>query len=268
MECVTLNNGIKMPIVGTGTNTYGKENNVFNGALKNEVPELVSALELGYRSIDCAIMYRNEELVGSVLAASTVPREELFITTKIPANEEYISSKEATRAAIDNSLKNFQTDYLDLLLIHHPIEDKVQLKNTWEVFEEYYEAGKLKAIGVSNFKKNHLDELKQFAKVKPAVNQIQINLKEPNKELLAVLKEEGITPVAWGPMKAEDHQKEALDEIGKAYNKSGTQVLLKYQIERGVVVIPKSHNRENQASNLDLFDFQLTAADVEKIENL
>lgn len=117
-------------------------------------------------------MYRNEKLVGSVLAESKVPREEFFITTKIPASEEYISSKEATRAAIDNSLKNFQTDYLDLLLIHFPIEDKVQLKNTWEVFEEYYEAGKLKAIGVSNFEKNHLDELKKFAKVKPAVNQI------------------------------------------------------------------------------------------------
>lgn len=268
MECITLNNGIKMPIVGTGTNTYGKENNDYNGVLTNEIPELISALELGYRSIDAAISYRNEELVGSVLAENEVPREELFITTKIPANEEYISSKDATRAAIDNSLKNFQTDYLDLLLIHQPIEDKEQLKNTWEVFEEYYEAGKLKAIGVSNFGKNHVDEIKEFAKVKPAVNQIQINLKEPNKELLAVLKEEGITPVAWGPMKAEAHQKEVLDEIGKAYNKSGRQVLLRYQIERGVVVIPKSHNRENQASNIDLFDFELSAVDVEKIDNL
>ncbi len=268
MEYITLNNGLKMPIIGTGTNTYGKENNDYNGELTNEIPELVSALELGYRSIDAAIIYRNEELVGRVLAESTVPREELFITTKVPGNEEYISSKEATRVAIDNSLKNFQTDYLDLLLIHFPIEDKVQLKNTWEVFEEYYEAGKLKAIGVSNFGKNHLDELKEFAKVKPAVNQIQVNLKEPNKDLLAVLKGEGITPVAWGPMKVEPHQKEVLDEIGKAYKKSGAQVLLKYQIQRGVIVIPKSHNRENQASNLDLFDFVLSERDIETIENL
>lgn len=268
MEYITLNNGIKMPIVGTGTNTYGKENNDYNGALTNEIPELVTALELGYRSIDAAISYRNEELVGGILAESTVPREELFITTKIPAREEYVSSKKSTRAAIDNSLKNFQTDYLDLLLIHAPIEDKEQLKNTWEVFEEYYEAGKLKAIGVSNFRKNHLDELKEFAKVKPAVNQIQINLKEKNEDLLALLQDEGITPVAWGPMKTEAPQQEVLDEIGKAYDKSGAQVLLKYQIERGVVVIPKSHNRVNQAANLDLFDFELTAADVEKIENL
>ena len=268
MEYVTLNNGVIMPIVGTGTNTYGKENNEYVGAVTGEIPELVSALELGYRSIDAAIIYRNEELVGKVLAESPVPREELFITTKVPANEDYISSKDATRAAIENSLKNFQTDYLDLLLIHFPIEDKEQLKNTWEVFEEYYEAGKLKAIGVSNFGKKHLDELKEFAKVTPAVNQIQINLKERNDDLLALLQEEGITPVAWGPMKADGHQKDVLDEIGKDYHKSGAQVLLKYQIERGVVVIPKSHNRQNQASNLDLFDFELTAADVEKIENL
>lgn len=268
MEYITLNNGIKMPIVGTGTNTYGKENKDYNGVLTNEIPELVTALELGYRLIDAAISYRNEELVGGILAESSVPREELFITTKIPAREEYVSSKESTRAAIDNSLKNFQTDYLDLLLIHAPIEDKEQLKNTWEVFEEYYEAGKLKAIGVSNFRKNHLDELKEFAKVKPAVNQIQINLKEKNEDLLALLQDEGITPVAWGPMKTEAHQQEVLDEIGKAYDKSGAQVLLKYQIQRGVVVIPKSHNRWNQAANLDLFDFELTAADVEKIENL
>lgn len=268
MEYITLNNGIKMPIVGTGTNTYGKENNEFNGALKNEIPELISALELGYRSIDAAIMYRNEDLVGRILAESSVPREELFITTKIPVNEEYISSKEATRRAIENSLKNFHTDYLDLLLIHFPIEDKEQLKNTWEVFEEYYETGKLRAIGVSNFEKQHLDELKKFAKVKPAVNQIQINLVEPNKELLAVLKEEGITPVAWKPMKAEAHQKEVLNEIGQKYKKTGAQVLLRYQIERGIVVIPKSHNREHQRLNLELFDFELTAADKEKIENL
>ncbi|WP_456274784.1 aldo/keto reductase [Bacillus sp. AK031] len=268
MEYITLNNGSKMPIVGTGTNTYGKENNDYNAEIKNEIPELLSALELGYRSIDAAIMYRNEELVGRVLAESSVPREEIFITTKIPAEEEYTSSKDATRAAIDNSLKNFQTDYLDLLLIHFPIEDKGQLKNTWEVFEEYYEAGKLKAIGVSNFRKDHLEELKEFAKVKPAVNQIQINLKEPNKDLLALLKEEGITPVAWGPMKAEDNQKKVLDEIGEAYKKSGAQVLLKYQIQRGVIVIPKSHNRENQAANLDLFDFVLSDEDMKKIENL
>lgn len=268
MEYITLNNGLKMPMVGTGTNTYGKENHEYNAALTNEIPELLSALELGYRSIDAAIIYRNEELVGRVLAESTVPREELFITTKVPGDEEYISSKEATRAAIDNSLKNFQTDYLDLLFIHFPIDDKGQLQNTWEVFEEYYEAGKLKAIGVSNFGKHHLEELNAFAKVKPAVNQIQINLTEPNKDLLAVLKEEGIAPVAWGPMKAEAHQKEALDEIGESYKKSGAQVLLKYQIQRGVIVIPKSHNRENQASNLDLFDFVLSAEDMKKIENL
>lgn len=268
MEYVTLNNGVKMPIVGTGTNTYGKVNNEFSGDIKNEIPELESALEIGYRSIDCAILYRNEELVGRVLAESGVPREELFITTKLPNSEIFTSSKDIVRQTIDNSLKNFRTDYLDLYIIHFPIDEKEHLINAWEVLEEYYEAGKLRAIGVSNFEKEHLEELKSFAKVKPAVNQIQINLIEKNKELLALLQDEGITPVAWKPMKVEPHQKEILEEIGKGYNKSGAQVLLRYQIQRGVVVIPKSHNRKHQKENIDIFDFELTQHDIEKIENL
>lgn len=269
MEYVTLNNGVKMPIVGTGTNTYGKENHDYYGALTNETPELKAALELGYRSIDAAIIYRNEELVGRVVAESQIPREELFITTKLPTKtDEYIYSKEVTRQAIENSLKNFRTDYLDLFLIHFPIKNKELLKSTWEVFEEYYEAGKLRAIGVSNFEKEHLDELYQFAKIKPAVNQIQINLVERNNELVKLLQDEGITPVAWKPMTVETHQKKVLDEIGKSYNKTGAQVLLKYQIQRGVVVIPKSHNREHQKANLELFDFELSNADIEKIDSL
>lgn len=268
MEYVTLNNGIKMPILGTGTNTYGKEENDFNGDLKNEIPELLSALELGYRSVDSAILYRNEELVGRVLAESSVPREELFITTKLPNNEIFVSSKEMVRQMIENSLKNFRTDYIDLYLIHFPIDEKEHLKKVWTVFEEYYEAGKLRAIGVSNFEKEHLDELYEFAKVKPAVNQIQINLIEKNENLLSLLKDEGITPVAWKPMKMEAHQKEVLDEIGKSYNKTGAQVLLRYQIERGIVVIPKSHNPKHQKENIDIFDFELTQADIEKIKNL
>lgn len=268
MQYITLNNGVKMPIIGTGTNTYGKENRDFNGAILDRVPEVVSALELGYRSFDSAIMYRNEAVVGKELAESSVPREELFITTKIPAKEEYVGTKEAVHSSIDTSLKNFRTDYLDLYLIHFPIEDSAQLRHTWEVLEDYYHAGKLRAIGVSNFQKEHLEELLSFAKVKPATNQIQINLKEKNEALVELVKELGITPVAWGPMKMEDEQREVLDSIGKSYGKTGAQVLLKYQISRGIVVIPKSHNPQNQTANLDLFDFELTAEDIEKIKSL
>ena len=268
MEYITLNSGAKMPIIGTGTNTYGKANNDYSGEILDDIPELKDAIELGYRSIDAAISYRNEALVGKVIAQSNVPRDEFFITTKIPNKDEYVASKEAVRETINQSLENFETDYIDLYLIHHPIENKDYFKQTWQFLEEYHKDGKIRSIGVSNFDEALLDELKEFATVKPAVNQIQINLKEPNTTLLERLRNEKITPVAWGPMKATDEQIEALKEIGRNHDKTWGQILLKFQIQRGVVVIPKSHNQENQKANLDLFDFKLTDEEVHQIENL
>ena len=268
MEYIKLNSGERMPIVGTGTNTYGKEHNQYRGKLTDDFTALEDAIDLGYRSIDAAVSYRNEAGVGNTLAKSKVPREEFFITSKIPVSDEYISTKDAVRKTIDNSLKNFHTDYLDLYLIHHPIENKEYLKQTWEVFEEYYKNGKLKSIGVSNFDEELLNEMKRFATVKPAVNQIEINLSNPNQELVDLLKNMDITPVAWGPMKATDEQMKTLTQIGKVYDKSWAQILLRYQIQRGIVVIPKSHNKNNQAANLDLFDFKLSKEDIHTINHL
>lgn len=268
MEYITLNSGQKMPIVGTGTNTYGKAKNDYNGEILDNIPELENAIELGYRSIDAAISYRNEVLVGKVVAESNVAREDFFITTKIPNKDKYVSSKEAIRTTINQSLENFHTDYIDLYLIHHPIENKDYFKQTWEVLEEYHQNGKIRSIGVSNFDEQLLDEMEDFATVKPAVNQIQVNLKEPNTALLDRLANEKITPVAWGPMKATDEQKEELKEIGKSYNKTWGQILLKYQIQRGIVVIPKSHNKDNQKANLNLFDFELTSEEMIQIDQL
>lgn len=268
MEYIQLNNGIRMPILGTGTNTYGKENNEYTAELTGDFSALESAITLGYRSVDSAVSYRNERGVGKTLANSDVPREEFFITSKIPRQEVYFSTKEAVRNTIDSSLANFETDYLDLYLIHHPIENKDHLKHTWEVLEEYYNEGILKAIGVSNFDQKLLDEIASYATVKPAVNQIQINLQEKNQELLELLQEREITPVGWGPMKATDTQKEVLSRIGEAYDKSWAQVLLRYQIQRGIVVIPKSHNPKNQAANLDIFDFELKDEEMTEISNL
>lgn len=268
MDYIQLNNGIRMPILGTGTNTYGKVNNEYTGELNGDFSALESAIQLGYRSIDAAISYRNERGIGETLANSDVPREEFFITSKIPRQEVYFSTKEAVRNTIDSSLANFETDYLDLYLIHHPIENKEYLKHTWEVLEEYYKEGTLKSIGVSNFDQKLLDEIDSYATVKPAVNQIQINLKEKNQKLVHLLKERDITPVAWGPMKATNEQKEVLTRIGDEYGKSWAQVLLRYQIQNGIVVIPKSHNPKNQAANLDVFDFKLKDEEMAVIANL
>lgn len=267
MDFIKLNSGEKMPIVGTGTNTYGKEGNEYNGELNDDFSALEDAIELGYRSIDAAVSYRNEAGVGKTVATSNVDREDFFITSKIPRDEEYFETKDAVRNTINNSLKNFETDYLDLYLIHHPIENKEYFRHTWEVLEEYYKEGKLKSIGVSNHDQKLINEMEEFATVKPAVNQIQINLKEPNTELVELLQKLDIVPVAWGPMKASDDQKDILEEIGKNYDKSWGQVLLKYQIQRGIVVIPKSHNKENQAANLNIFDFKLTDDEMNRIKN-
>lgn len=268
MEYIKLNSGEKMPIIGTGTNTYGKENNEYRGKLNGDFTALESAINLGYRSIDAAVSYNNEAGVGETLAKSNIPRNEFFITSKIPISDKYVSTKEAVRKTIDNSLKNFHTDYLDLYLIHHPINNKEYFKQTWEVFEDYYKQGKLKSIGVSNFDEKLLNKMKSFATVKPAVNQIQINLTEPNKELVKLLKSMDIAPVAWGPMKATDEQRNTLNQIGQPYGKTWAQILLRYQLQRKIIVIPKSHNKENQTANLDLFDFELTDEEMEKINNL
>jgi len=268
MEYITLNSGEKMPMVGTGTNTYGKENNDYNGVVLDDIPELRKAINLGYRSIDSAKSYRNEALVGRIVAESKVSREEFFITTKIKNTNEYIHSKSDIYETIETSLKNFQTDYIDLYLIHHPIENKWHFQNTWKILEEYHKAGKIRSIGVSNFDETHLDEMKEFANIKPAVNQIQINLKHPNTMLLERLRKEDITPVAWGPMMVTEDQKKVLKEIGRNYNKNWGQILLKYQIQRNIVVIPKSHNPENQKSNLELFNFELTDKEIKQINQL
>lgn len=268
MEYITLNNGNQMPLLGTGTNTYGKVDGDYRGELNGDFSELENALKIGYRLVDTAISYRNEDGVGQTTAQSDVDREDLFLTTKIPVDDKYVGSKDAVRKTIDLSLENFKTDYLDLYLIHHPLKDADQVQMVWEVFEEYVEAGKLKNIGVSNFTEDMIEEMKKHAKIMPAVNQIQINLDEKNADLIDYLKKEGITPTAWGPMQASDDQRAELAKIGENYGKEWAQVLLRYQIQRGIVVIPKSHNPKNQALNLDIFDFELTKEDMLRIGEL
>lgn len=268
MEYITLNNGKQMPVIGTGTNTYGKVNGDYNGELNGDFSELENAIDEGYRLVDTAISYRNEAGVGKTTAQSGVPREELFLTTKIPTDDEYVGDADAVRRTIDQSLENFETDYLDLYLIHHPLKDKEQVKMVWEVLEDYVKQGKLKNIGVSNFTKEMIEDMKEHAEIMPAVNQIQINLKEKNEELISYLQEENITPMAWGPMKATDEQKQELDRIGENYGKEWSQTLLRYQIQQGIVVIPKSHNPKNQALNLDVFNFDLNKEDMLRISDL
>ncbi|NUU74980.1 aldo/keto reductase [Paenibacillus xylanilyticus] len=257
MEYVTLNNGVKMPILGYG---------VYQIPDQAECEKCVlDAISVGYRSIDTAQAYRNEEAVGRAIKKSGVPREEFFITTKV-----WISNAgyEKAKASIEESLRKLQLDYLDLLLIHQPFNDYY---GTYRAMEEYYKAGKIKAIGVSNFYPDRYIDLVQFSEVVPAVNQVETHVFNQQVKAHEIMKKYNTQIESWGPFaegKNDLFTNATLQEIGDQYNKSTAQVALRFLIQRGVVVIPKTVNKDRMEQNFNVFDFQLTSMDMEKIAAL
>lgn len=256
MEFVTLNNGVKMPRLGYG---------VYQ--VSNEECErcVLDAIGVGYRAIDTAQSYGNEAAVGDAVRKCGVPRAELFLTTKI-----WISNAgyEKARASIDKSLKNLGTDYIDLMLIHQPFADYY---GAYRAMEEAYRAGKLRAIGVSNFYPDRLIDLCQFVDVAPAVNQVETHVFQQQRTAHEYMKKYGVQHESWGPF-AEGRNdffiNSVLNEIGAKYGKSSAQVALRFLIQSDVVVIPKSTHRERMEQNLNVFDFALDDGDMEAIRKL
>ncbi len=266
MKQIKLNSGHMIDIVGSGTNTFGKENNDYYAPITMDTRELMDAIEVGYRHFDTAISYRNEAVVGKAIKESGRGRSEFFITSKIPGEEPYISD---VALAVTSSLEKLNVDYIDLYLIHHPWDDNAAMLEMWKTLEGYVEEGVLRSIGVSNFTKEQLDYIIEHGTIKPAVNQIQSHPGHWNDEHVAYCQSVGVDVEAWGPLSRTTlESRDALSEIGKQYNKTWAQVALRYQIERGVIVIPKSHNKTNQALNLEIFDFTLSDADKEAIKAL
>lgn len=269
MIVVQLNTGINIPIVGTGTNTYGKVDGNYQGEINGDTTELESAIAQGYRHIDTAISYRNESVVGEAIKKSGVAREKFFITSKIPGRPEYTKDRAAVEAGIQASLDALQTDYIDLYLIHHPWESLEEMVSVWKVLEDYVDKGVLRAIGVSNFDEEELQFVLDNARIAPAVNQIKSNPSNWNHDLVKYSLAREVIPEAWGPLSGVDEEAKAmLTEIGQRYDKTWAQIILRYQIERGVIVIPKSHNQERQKLNLDIFDFELSSEDRQVISAL
>jgi len=257
MQHVTLNNGIRMPIAGFG---------VFQIADPKECERsVVDAIEAGYRLIDTAASYMNEQAVGRGLRQSSVAREDLFITTKLWVQD---AGFERTRQAIDKSLRRLQLDYLDLYLIHQPFGD---VHGSWRAMEEAYKAGKLCAIGLSNFHPDRLMDIKAFNEVAPAVNQVEVNPFHQQAESVTCMRDNGVQPEAWAPF-AEGRNNlfhnEALVAIGGRYGKSVGQVVLRWLVQRGVVALAKSVRKERMAENLNIFDFQLDDSDMARIAAL
>lgn len=253
---VTLNNGVEMPILGFGTNTL-------NGP--TGVRCVSDAISVGYRLLDTAHIYGNEESVGEGIQQSGINREELFITSKLWVDD---SGYESTKKAFETSINKLGVDYLDLYLIHRPRGD---VKGTWKAMEELYKEGKIKAIGVSNFEPEQLDELNSYATIKPAVNQIETHVFFQQHGSYKYLKKAEIQMEAWSPFAAgrnEVFSNPVLADIGKKHDKTNAQVSLRWHYQRGIVAIPRSSQKAHMIENLDIFDFELSKSDMKAIAAL
>lgn len=257
MEFATLNNGVKMPLEGFG---------VF------QVPDptvceraVLDAIASGYRLIDTAAAYMNEEAVGKAIAKCGVPREELFIVTKLWVQD---ASYEGAKKAFQTSLDKLGLDYLDLYLIHQPMGDYI---GAYRAMEELYKAGKVRAIGVCNCYPHVIADICETVEVIPAVNQVELHPFFQQEDALKLMKEYGVQPMAWGPLAEGKHgifTHPVLTEIGKKYGKTAAQVALRWNAQRGVVIIPKSIHRERMEQNFDIWDFSLSAGDMAEIARL
>jgi len=247
---VTLNNGVEMPILGFG---------VFQVPDSAECERSVrDALELGYRLLDTATSYGNEAAVGAAIASSAINRKEIFVTTKLWVED---ASYERAKAAVERSLNKLQIDYLDLYLIHQPYGD---VYGAWRAMEELHEAGRIRAIGISNFYPDRVVDFVLHNRITPAVNQIEVHPFHQQAEAQALLREHDIQTEAWGPFAEGKNglfENPVLGNVAAKHGKSIAQVVLRWLIQRGIVAIPKSIRRERMAENLAVFDFELDADD-------
>lgn len=261
MEYVTLNTGAKMPMLGLGVFRVDGESDGKNAML--------AAFEAGYRSIDTAAAYDNEKLVGEAIRESGIKREELFITTKISNTAQRTGDLDG---AFAQSLENLGLDYVDLYLMHWPVPE--HYRDSWRAMERFFKSGRAKAIGTSNFQPHHIAEIKKTWSVVPAMNQIELHPLLTQKPLLQLCKAEGITLQSWSPLgggkdfnfKENLLTNEVLANIGKKYGKTVAQVILRWNIELGIVAIPKSVTPARIKANIDIFNFTLTAEEIAAID--
>jgi diketogulonate reductase-like aldo/keto reductase len=269
MKTLELNNGYDMPVIGTGTNTFGKEGKVFGGAINYDTSELMSAIKLGYRLIDTAIYYRNEAVIGKAVKESGIDRSAFFITSKIPEKPEFSGTDELVRQYVNASLEALDLGYIDLYLIHFPLEHNEDNVRVWRVLESYVDQGLIRSIGVSNFNEEQLAYLLAHARIKPVLNQFLSYPGHHNQSLIDYCKANDIIPEAYQSIKKVEPQTiDVLSEMAKGYNKTWQQVVLNYQINEGMVVIPKSHNPKHQQENIEVFDFILKSEDKLTISKL
>lgn len=251
-----LRNGIKMPYLGLGT--YQAENN------QEVIDSVKDALEIGYRHIDTASVYKNEEGVGQGIKESPVDREDIFLVTKVWNSDQGYNS---TLQSFEDSLNRLQVDYLDLFLVHWPVKEKY--KDTWRAMEYLYETKKVRAIGVSNFLRHHLDDLMGDCQIVPMVNQMEFHPYVVQQDLVDFCKENTIQYEAWSPfMQGKVFDLDICKELAEKYGKSVAQIILRWNLQKGVVTIPKSVHKNRIASNANIFDFEIDKEDVAYLDSL
>ncbi len=256
MEHKTLNNGLKMPMVGLG---------VYNIPEKETQRVVEDALSVGYRSIDTAAMYENEKGVGDAVRACNVPREELFVTTKIC---EPCYTREETLRTVDQSMRQIGLDYVDLMLLHWPVGNPAVM---WHTLEELYAQGMFKAIGVSNFYPNTFPMIVKDAKVMPVVNQCEAHVLYQQRKMREYLKPYDVALEAWSPLaegRSSIFKDKILMSIGEKYGKTSAQIALKFLVQNDIIIIPKTTHKERMVENISLFDFTLTDGDLAEIQRL
>ena len=256
MEYKTLNNGLKMPMVGLG---------VYNIPEKETQRVVEDALSVGYRSIDTAAMYENEKGVGDAVRACNVPREELFVTTKIC---EPCYTREETLRTVDRSMRQIGLDYVDLMLLHWPVGNPTVM---WHTLEELYAQGMFKAIGVSNFYPNTFPMIVEDAKVMPVVNQCEAHVLYQQRKMREYLKPYDVALEAWSPLaegRSSIFKDKILMSIGEKYGKTSAQIALKFLVQNDIIIIPKTTHKERMVENISLFDFTLTDGDLAEIQRL
>lgn len=279
MEYFKLANGALMPAIGSGTNNFGRsDSNRYESELNGDFSAMDTALEVGYRMFDTAMIYGNEDGIGERLATCGVPREEFFIMGKIPNQSPYNDNVQAIRESVDASLKNLRIEYFDMFLIHKaiPTEEEragvtvMNLEKTlalWSALVDLHKEGKLRGIGVSNFNVEQLGQFLPACGLYPMVNEVRCNPAMRNTEVVELCKAKGIQPIAHSPLSfsvaagvfaVDEGYKARLAQIGEKYGKHWAQVQLRYNYQNGVASIPRSSKKANQASNLDIFDFALT----------
>ena len=250
-----LSNGLKIPSIGFGTYKLGDDEQVINA--------VDYALKVGYRHIDTAAFYGNEEAIGKALKESDVKREDIFLATKLWNN---CHGYEKAMKVFNDSIKRLGVDYLDLYYIHWPNELNSE---TWRALEDLYNEGKVKAIGVCNFKIGHLEELKKTARIMPMVNQIEIHPGFTQKEMVKYCQGNNIQVIAWSPiMRGRLFTEPLMIELSEKYNRTITQIILRWHIQNDIIPIPKSSNNDRIKENLDIFDFEIEKEDMLKIDSL